>query len=119
MSTLKNVEQVWKAEQAERIEAKKTKMLQKQLADERTLDELRSMRGDSKASSANPQPPPLHPNTPISQASGLEWMRSAPTQQTSAEDYLTGKVKAPDIDKDDYTKMKESGAAGSLLTPAP
>jgi len=30
---------------------------------------------------------------------------------------LTGKVKAPDIDKDDYTKMKESGAAGSLLTP--
>jgi hypothetical protein len=40
---------VWKAEQAERIEAKKTKMLQKQLADERTLDELRSIRGDSKS----------------------------------------------------------------------
>jgi hypothetical protein len=98
VSTLKNVEQVWKAEQAERIEAKKTKMLQKQLADERTLDELRSMRGDSKAS-------------------GLEWMRAAPTQQVSAEDYLTGKVKAPEVDKDDYAKMKESGAAGSLLTP--
>jgi hypothetical protein len=98
VTTLKNVEQVWKAEQAERIEAKKTKMLQKQLADERTLDELRSMRGDSKAS-------------------GLEWMRAAPTQQTSAEDYLTGKVKAPEVDKDDYAKMKESGAAGSLLTP--
>lgn len=99
VSTLKNVEQVWKAEQAERIEAKKTKMLQKQLADERTLDELRSIRGDSKSS-------------------GLEWMRAAPTQQTSAEDYLTGKVKAPEVDKDDYAKMKESGAAGSLLTPA-
>jgi hypothetical protein len=98
VTTLKNVEQVWKAEQAERIEAKKTKMLQKQLADERTLDELRSMRGDCKAS-------------------GLEWMRAAPTQQTSAEDYLTGKVKAPEVDKDDYAKMKESGAAGSLLTP--
>ena len=43
-SNIKNVEQVWVAEQKKEKEAKKLKELQKQIDEERQIDELRSLQ---------------------------------------------------------------------------
>jgi len=44
-ATLKNVEEVWKAEQKELEEKKKLKELQKQIEDERKIQEMRELAG--------------------------------------------------------------------------
>jgi len=76
-STLKNIERVWKAEQKHEAEQKKIEQLQKELAEERTRQEMRQYAEDKGVVRKKQE--------------RLDWMYNGPASLVNREDYLTGR----------------------------
>lgn len=103
-SNLKNVEQVWIAEQKEQQEYQKLIELQKQIADERQIQELRQLQVDNG-------------HVVKSVDTSLDWMYEGPSassnQQKTTEEYLLGKIYKPN--NEDQTDLHKLGnQAGAL-----
>lgn len=100
-SNLKNVEQVWLAEQKAEDEKKKLGELRKQIEEERQIQELRQLQV------ASGQVVKTVDTT-------LDWMYEGPAAQSeqTAEEYLLGKVYKPkEIDQTDLHKLaKDPGS---------
>lgn len=100
-SNVKNVEQVWIAEQQQENEAKKLRELKKQIDEERQILELRQLQAASGQSVKTTD-------------SSLDWMYQGPAsqseQQKASEDYLLGKIFKPQQKEEiaDFQKIGKS-----------
>jgi hypothetical protein len=83
---MSNQERVWMKEQEKEQEARKTELLRKQMQEEREMEELRKMKGDSSGGGR------------------LAWMYQAPISTTDSDEYLMGKPKEADEVQDDQLK---------------
>ena len=102
-SNIKNVEQVWVAEQKKEKEAKKLKELQKQIDEERQIDELRSLQKEGG-----------HLSDPKQK---VEWMYEGPgsaiASAAAAQEYKLGKEYAPTAQAESMGALERKEAAGS------
>jgi hypothetical protein len=105
-STFKNREKVWMKEQEKKREEEAVKELKAQLEEERQRDEMQRMYTGS-----------VHGKTAgAKQATGIEWMYSAPLPASSKDDYLVGKKfeeDKPDLKEElGKTGLERAVAAG-------
>ena len=106
-TNLDNVERVWIAEQKAENEAKKLAELQKQIDDERKIQELRQLQVASGQKVKTTD-------------SSLDWMYQGPNasqmeKQKDTEEYLLGKIFKPQKTEDlsDFQKVGQEKAAGA------
>ena len=96
-TNLVNVETVWKAEEAKRLEEEKVKEMQMELAQERQVLELKQLQNDAGLTKKGDE--------------RLDWMYQGQYKSaTSAEDYLCGK-KIDDTDEQAAVKEVSYPAA--------
>ena len=98
-TNLVNVETVWKAEEAKRLEEEKVKEMQMELAQERQVLELKQLQNDAGLTKKGDE--------------RLDWMYQGQYKSaTSAEDYLCGKKID---DSDEQAAVKEVRYPATLL----
>ena len=102
-SNVKNVEQVWIAEQKKEKEEKKLKELQKQIDEERQIDELRTLQKESGLVTDPKQK--------------VEWMYEGPgsaiASAAAAQEYKLGKEYTPTAQAESMDALASKQAAGS------
>ena len=102
-SNIKNVEQVWIAEQKKEKEEKKLKELQKQIDEERQIDELRHLQKESGLVTDPKQK--------------VEWMYEGPgsaiASAAQAQEYKLGKEYTPSAQSEHLGALEDKSAAGS------
>eukprot|EP00029_Vermamoeba_vermiformis_P008026 TRINITY_DN3641_c0_g1_i2.p3 TRINITY_DN3641_c0_g1~~TRINITY_DN3641_c0_g1_i2.p3 ORF type:complete len:173 (+),score=52.47 TRINITY_DN3641_c0_g1_i2:392-910(+) len=100
--TLRNQEKVWLAEQREQDEKKRIAQLQKELQEQRQIEELKKLHGDAVSGA-----------TTTRRQEKLDWMYSEPISAgPSTEDYMTG-TKFKEGTEEDPTKQLDK-KPGSL-----
>ena len=102
-SNVKNVEQVWIAEQKKEKEEKKLKELQKQIDEERQIDELRTLQKESGLVTDPKQK--------------VEWMYEGPgsaiASAAAAQEYKLGKEYTPTAQAESLDALASKQTAGS------
>ena len=119
--TLKNQEEVWKREEKEQEEKKKLKEFQKQIDDERKIQEMRELAGNIITIFKNQ----YNHNFNKGKAqqvkvtdNSLDWMYQGPKADDAGQnndDYLLGKIYVPkNEEKSDIHKLQDSKKVGAL-----
>ena len=98
-ANINNQERVWLKEQEKEREKKKTELLQKQMKEEREMEELRQLQGAGQSTQNK-----------------LTWMYAPPINvQADADEYLMGKPKEDDKEDEDLKKVHpRTSSTGAL-----
>lgn len=108
---LRNVEKVWIADEKDAAEAKKLADLQRQIIEERQMDELREMQAASGSRKVRSE--------------RLDWMYEGPMSSAQdaeqADEYLLGKAFEATAEKAEVSELisRNSEQPGALLSAAP
>jgi hypothetical protein len=82
-----NQEKVWLKQQEQEREKKKLELLQKQMKEERELEDMRAASGQARPSEK------------------LNWMYSQPINLNTDDEYLMGKMKEPEKEDEELKKV--------------
>ncbi|EKX36466.1 hypothetical protein GUITHDRAFT_117357 [Guillardia theta CCMP2712] len=98
-ANINNQERVWLKEQEKEREKKKTELLQKQMKEEREMEELRQLQGAGQSTQNK-----------------LTWMYAPPINvQADADEYLMGKPKEDDKEDEDLKKVMKNEAVSQAF----